>query len=552
MTNNTRTPKPFPTAKVITAVTVILSVIALVLALAGPARADEGSSADLPKVNPATDRVTSTIINNDTSSAPVQRLDQDGNAVDAHDTDLKFFDGRYWLYGESYDCGYSIKVVGTPYCGFKVYSSSDLERWDFHGYVFDPSDWQSKCAPPRYGCYGIHVNYNDRTNKYVLWFNSYEISENYHVFTGNTPLGPWTEQSAPVLAGKIQAETANGNHFNRGDSDVAVLSDGNAYILYVDIAAGHTVVLEKLNSAFTSGTGETVVIAERREGLSLFSRDGKNYALFAEPCEYCGRNRVWYRGTANSDNPLEGWGPAVNIGVNLQAQQPFDVADLGNGGYLYNGERWDHLRANQAQSSIYYAPVRFNGDHILPLTNSYSVSVDIAGKKTQKESIPGQDVLTVDRAVGAYADVNYKMNRGQTFYASRYGTLTTLSIGLYKRGKVNQLNPVNGDVQIRVYAADSRNHPIGRPLYLGWIHRDSVGSSLKMVDVHPNIPVNWYTKYIVIFGSATTTGAYGFGYSYSNGYARGQSVYKTGPFVGGTWKNDNSRNSDLMVRTVVQ
>ena len=57
------------------------------------------------------------------------RRDVTGAIVDAHDGNLLFADGRYYLYGTAYGktAGYSINNR------FRVYSSPDLEHWTFEG-----------------------------------------------------------------------------------------------------------------------------------------------------------------------------------------------------------------------------------------------------------------------------------------------------------------------------------------------------------------------------------------------------------------------------------
>ena len=76
---------------------------------------------------PATaDPFTPTIVNGDERGATI-RFDTDGNAIDAHDGEIRRYDGRYWLYGTSYGCGYvRFERPITPWCGYKAYSSTDL------------------------------------------------------------------------------------------------------------------------------------------------------------------------------------------------------------------------------------------------------------------------------------------------------------------------------------------------------------------------------------------------------------------------------------------
>ncbi len=121
---------------------------------------------------------TATVTNFDANGDQVVRFDTDGNAVDAHDGMIALFGGTYYLYGTAYDCGFSWQTTGTPFCGFKVYSSTDLVHWTDRGLLFDPtgSVWQTRCNGSTYGCFRPHVVYDAGTGMYVLWVNVYDNS----------------------------------------------------------------------------------------------------------------------------------------------------------------------------------------------------------------------------------------------------------------------------------------------------------------------------------------------------------------------------------------
>ena len=159
---------------------------------------------------------TTTIVNFDAAGHQVTRYDTVGDAVDAHDGDLALFGDLYYLYGTRYDCGYTLGVTGTRFCGFGVYSSPDLVHWTDRGSLFDATGalWQGRCAPPRYGCYRPHVVFNAGTGRFVLWVNGYDNASGYHVFTAGSPTGPFTEVAEPVLPQKV----VGANVFRGGQS----------------------------------------------------------------------------------------------------------------------------------------------------------------------------------------------------------------------------------------------------------------------------------------------------------------------------------------------
>lgn len=110
------------------------------------------------------------------------RRDITGTIIDAHDGNLLFADGRYFLYGTAYGktAGYSINNR------FRVYSSPDLEHWTFEGELLK--------SPPDGVYYNPSVVYNSRKHKYVLWYNWYPKLWNGQVgaAVSDTPIGPFT------------------------------------------------------------------------------------------------------------------------------------------------------------------------------------------------------------------------------------------------------------------------------------------------------------------------------------------------------------------------
>src|ERR1700754_1856573 len=100
-----------------------------------------------------------TIKNFDKSGKQVTKFDNLGNAVDAHDGEIAFFNGVYYLYGTSYDCGFEWGNKSAPFCGFKTYSSTDLQHWTDRGFMFDAKTpvWQTRCDGKTYGCFRPHV-----------------------------------------------------------------------------------------------------------------------------------------------------------------------------------------------------------------------------------------------------------------------------------------------------------------------------------------------------------------------------------------------------------
>src|SRR6185312_7859021 len=62
------------------------------------------------------------IVNFDKKGRQIIRYSNLGDALDAHDGEIAFFNGTYYLYGTSYDCGFEWQNKSAAFCGFKVYS----------------------------------------------------------------------------------------------------------------------------------------------------------------------------------------------------------------------------------------------------------------------------------------------------------------------------------------------------------------------------------------------------------------------------------------------
>lgn len=226
------------------------------------------------------------------------RFDVHGNAIDAHDGEIKRFGATYYLYGTSYGCGYvRLERPTTPWCGFKVYSSPDLVHWTDRGYLFDPNTptWQARCDSATLSCYRPHVVYNSRTGKYVLWVNTYDNTVDYHVFTGPTPIGPFTEVATPELV-------YNGG----GDMDLFVDDDGTAYLAHSVTSGDYDIAVEKLDASYTSGAGQAVRLGMMHtEAPSLFKHGDTYYMVISDPyCAYCAGTGASY---VTAPTPLGPW-----------------------------------------------------------------------------------------------------------------------------------------------------------------------------------------------------------------------------------------------------
>jgi len=296
------------------------------------------------------------------------RRDTTGSIVDAHDGNLQFFAGRYYLYGTAYGktAGYSINNR------FRVYSSADLEHWTFEGELLK--------APTDGVYYRPYVVYNARTRKYVLWFNWYPKlwDGKVGVATSDTPTGPFV-----IVNQDVQLSQAS-NH--PGDGSLFVDQDQKAYFIYTVIGLDHSVLVERLSDDYLSSTGEASdVLAKGCEAPALFRNSDTYYALFDSTCCFCTKGsgaRVYKASAPLGPYMLEG---NINRDASktpiVHAQQTYVATLQTSGGtsLMWMADRWgtrpDHVKGHDFQ---YWAPLQIDKDgSIQPLTDTPQWSIEI-------------------------------------------------------------------------------------------------------------------------------------------------------------------------------
>ena len=512
----------------------VMALAALLISGLTAASATAAGTHSAAAVTQAAAGYTTTVTNFDSSGNQVVRFDTDGNAVDAHDGMIALFDGTYYLYGTAYDCGFSWQTTGTPFCGFKVYSSTDLTHWTDRGLLFDPtgSVWQTRCNGSTYGCFRPHVVYDAATGMYVLWVNVYDNSVGYRVFTSSSPTGPFTEQAVPTLA------------VNNGDETVFTDDDGTAYIVYTDWRSDGDLVVERLDASDLTGTGAYTRLGQSTtEAPALFKRNGVYYLTYSDPnCGYCSGTGTSYR-TASS--PLGPWSAATNLTTNSCGGQPSFVSAIPTTtgtAYLYASDLWDGGH-NEALANYYWAPLNFAADgSISPITcqNSFSLALatGAAGSQNQPSGVDQADGVSGFRT---FCDLRTGIARFQTFVPSRSGTLSAVSFTTFQSGDPN------AGLELDVYQANSSSQPTGTVLSSTVVPASAVGWSPRAVTITPNISVTAGTRYGFLAKSVTNSGCYGIAYSDASPYPGGGEAYSNDS--GSTFSAETGRS--LMFSTSV-
>lgn len=437
----------------------------------------------------------SQIVNFDKKGNQLVKFDILGNAVDAHDGEIAQFNGVYYLYGTSYDCGYEWGNKEAPFCGFKVYASKDLKNWEDKGFLFDATTpvWQTRCNGKTYGCYRPHVIYNAKTGLYVLWINVYDNRTGYRVFTSKTPVGPFKEVAEPKVAVNADKPVAG---LNNGDHDTFIDDDGTAYLAYTDWRAKGAIVIEQLSDDYLTGTGKHVlsVTAEKTEAPCLFKRGGIYYVVYSDPnCGYCSGTGSSYK---TAPSPLGPWSDPIKISENSCGGQPSFVSVIKVNAetvYIYGSDLWNNAAKNEALANYYWAPLTFTETGaIKPLscTDNYK----FIKAKSGGTAVNGFSVKNDITNVRQYA---------QSFTVKQSGQLDRVVVTLFRN------KYPDADLIIELYKATPNDLPDGASLFQASLNPEQLGWSPKNVTVAPRLRVKKGDKYAIVLRTRATTGNYG-------------------------------------------
>jgi len=330
------------------------------------------------------------------------RRDVQGDIIDAHDGNLRYFQGRYYLYGVSY--GNTDGFTGTN--RYVVYSSSDLMSWRNDGVIMRDIPNGTYFRPK--------VVFNKSRHQFILWYNWWDKTGRFGVAEADSPYGPFRIVNSDVKLRHSGAATA--------DFYVFVDDDDKAYIIY--ISEGPTritpeefqssvepkgavnylqVYIEELTGDYLGGTGKSVgPLAGNIDAPVLFKRGRIYYALFDNTCSFCAAGsgvRVYtsrnplgpfeYRGNINRlgfsgrGSPSPWTSPGTGRPDALIKAQQSDVAIIpgaeGAPTYLWLADRWKSAPDGQKGHDFqHWAVLSFSPDGMInTLVNRETWSIKV-------------------------------------------------------------------------------------------------------------------------------------------------------------------------------
>ncbi len=503
---------------------------------------------------------TVTVTNFDPAGHPITRFDVSGAAVDAHDGEIQQFTyrgvTRYYWYGTQDDCGIGwgrTAISGaknpTPWCGYGIYSSDDLNTWTYEGQIASGLDPNIEKTCSWNSCWRPRVVFNPNTDLYVAWGNTLLGPSGYTVWTSPSPTGPWTMRGNPTVATNVGGigPSAPANQ----DEALYVDTNGTGYVVITDASAGdYTPVVEQLTPDFLDSTGaSTSLPITQTESPSMFRHGGRYYLFVSKPnagFTPTGTAYLW------ATNPLGPWTYGGLLSADSFGGQPtftgtWQTTD-GRSIVVYQSDLWYHpgvLERNQGLAGYDVSPVTWAGDGVTPIlapTPTWSEKLRFTDSGVADRTLPDSGFHAPD-AGNWYVtcDVRNGTRRSFTFQAPSTGVLTDLEIPVARSEYPNDSGHL--DLTPGANAATSALATAVVPLSgPGWTARPYVW--------HPDVTVTAGATYTVVLRSANTNSdhsCYGFTYT-SGGSAMGDAFSSTGGVFAATGE---TVKFDLAIRATV-
>jgi len=301
------------------------------------------------------------------------RYDTNGELMDAHDGEICCFDSTYYFYGTRYNNEDGTSAYNRVYC----YSSPDLVTWTNHGDVLPERNIPNS---KYWGTYWRqHVNYNERTRKYVLIGDlGYYWQLHLYAATADNPWGPFALQN--ILWDKTVI-----------DFDPFVDEDGTAYILGINNFNPARII--KLTGDYLHWDS-TASIADPPFG-------GDAYTVFKRgPWYYYGTGVPLYYGVSpntfyKSSNIRGPWaGPSCGQIFIGQGMCVPEIMTPTGPEHIYVGDDWGAWKGCTLGKACDYVgigmPIQFDASGNIVSRNYYadSFTIDIIGKPSPGPRAP--------------------------------------------------------------------------------------------------------------------------------------------------------------------
>jgi hypothetical protein len=342
--------------------------------------------------------------------------DNRGKHINAHGGGILYHDGVYYWYGEHKD-----ELTNDANVGINCYSSCDLVNWKYEGVVLpvvtdnESSDITKGCIMER-----PKVVYNEKTQKFVLWFHlelkgqgykaarvglavsdsptgTFKFIRSYRPNAGKLPLNfteeqknsPLTVQNFPKSSSpEWRAAIENGLYVRRDleggqmSRDMTIYVDDNkkAYHIYAS-EENQTLQIAELSDDYMSHTGRyvRVLAGKHNEAPTILKKDGKYY-LITSDCTGWAPNAARM---AVADSLFGTWtelgNPCVGENANLTFHSQGTYIQKVEGKkelYIFMADRWNPK--TPIDGRYVWLPVLFeNGKPVLRWTEKWKINQKI-------------------------------------------------------------------------------------------------------------------------------------------------------------------------------
>ena len=330
-------------------------------------------------------------------------LDNNNQHINAHGGGFLYHNKTYYWFGEHKGSG---EKGNEAHVGVSVYSSKDLYNWKNEGIALQVvkdtlSKLQEGCTLER-----PKVIYNQKTNKFVMWFHHelkgekykaaltgvaiadsitgpYKYVDSFRIHAGVLPINMTQEafDTIPIInenqkvTKEIRINQAkNGELFKRDfkggqmsrDMTLFVDDDGSAYHITAS-EENQTLLISKLSDDYESLSGVYVRIlpGERNEAPAILKRNGKYYLFTSgltgwdpNPAKLAVATSLFGSWTSLG-NPCVGTEDEKN--TTFWSQSTYIIPVQGKkDAFIFAADRW--TPENHADGRYIWLPVKFNGE----------------------------------------------------------------------------------------------------------------------------------------------------------------------------------------------
>jgi hypothetical protein len=493
--------------------------------------------------------ITSTTNNFDGNGTAISnqfaQFDTQGNVVHANGGSgwVQFGKTYYW-YGDDQSCGFAY-AKSTAWCGFSIYSSTDLKHWTNQGHLFDPNSgtWQTQCLSngnSGSGCWRLHVIYNASTQLYVLWFANGSATDGFSVFTCTSPIGGCTQQPNPT-----NLSTGSGN---TGDAALFVDTNGTAYLAHVFNLDTFNLTVDQLNTNYTDGVNSGTLALTGHEAVAMFKQGSTYYLTYSNTCAYCTSTGLFY---STASTPLGTWtsgGTLNGSGCGGQQNAVNQWALDGVTTYVYQTDLWNG-QGNEALANNFITTLSFNGSTI----NSFTCAVSTTftdGFEAPPTTPSSADQTDETANFNNLCDITSTQFRLQTFVPSKNGTVTNVTMPVGK-GSENctpagggACQTVNANATVALVTLDGSNNPVSTLASIALTATSLLWSPQEQT-LPMNVSVTGGTAYGIEISGANTLGCFTTSYNNNLPYAAG--VERVSANSGSTWGTDSGRSLKFSV-----